>query len=342
MKESSIKKSNVTIQDIAESVNISASTVSRALNNHPKISQKTKEKVWEAAKQLGYLPNIPVYMQKKKNNIVIFLVDDLNNLASHTFILAAQEYLIEIGFQPLIKFMANNTLDGKFLETLKDIGVVGVISLLNDKQSKTKGFHGITGFKFPMVAIHKSSSGFPQVNVLPDIYNGAYLAANHLLKQGAKKIILIIGDTESSIYNDMQDGFKAAFIPNSKSRFTIIKKHLNKEALNYEFEQLIQEKIPFDGIITCNNFVASQLSTFLNSKNVKVPDDVMLISFGSETFINLISPGISTIEYSSENMGKTAAKQLVKIISNDPIENKLLIEPTKLIIRTSSMRILKP
>lgn len=329
---SKLPKKNITLQDIAESARISASTVSRALNNHPKISQKTKEKVWKVAKKLGYLPNIPVYMQKQKNNIVVFLVDDLGKLSTHEFIIAAQETLLKNGFQPLLKFLANNMPIEKFMEIIKEIDVVGIISLLNEKQL-------IPELKLPLISINKSDCGSPQVHVLPDIYNGAYLTANHLLNQGAKKLALIIGDSESSVFSDMEAGFRAAFASNPDSSFKMIKSDLNKEILKQEFEQILTEKIPFDGIVACNNDVACQLHAFLNSKDIKIPDEVMLISFGNETFVNLISPSISTIEYSSENMGRVAATQLTEIIIYKSTERKLLIEPAKLIIRASSLRV---
>ncbi|MFZ2430016.1 MAG: LacI family DNA-binding transcriptional regulator [Lutibacter sp.] len=325
------QKKNITLQDIAEATNISASTVSRALTNHPKINQKTKEKVWKVAKKLGYFPNLPVYMQKQKNNIVVFLVDDLSNLETHLFILAAQESLLKKGFQPLIKFVPNSLPNDKFLDLIKDIDVVGMINLLDEKKT-------IADFKVPIVSINKSDTGFSQVHVLRDIYNGAYLCANHLLHQGAKKLILIVGDSESSIYNDMEEGFKAAFTVNSESSFEILRSDLNKEILKQVFENIIKEKISFDGIVTCNNYVACQLHAFLQTKNIAIPDSLMLISFGNEPFINLISPGISSIEFSSENMGRIAADQLEEIINNEHVEHKFLIEPAKLIIRASSLK----
>jgi LacI family transcriptional regulator len=326
------QKKNITLQDIAEATNISASTVSRALANHPKINQKTKEKVWKVAKKLGYLPNIPVYMQKQKNNIVTFLIDDLGKFENHQFILAAQESLLKKGFQSLIKFIPNGLPADKFLDLLKDIDAAGAINLLNEKQS-------FADFHLPMVSINKSEAEFTKVHVLPDIYNGAYLCANHLLNQGAKKIALIIGDSENFSFRDMEDGFQAAFSSESESSNKIIKSDLNKEILKQVFEKIIGEKIPFDGIVTCNNYVACQLHAFLHSKNISIPNDIMLISFGNEPFINLISPGISTIEYSSENMGRIAAEQLAEIINNEQTEHKFLIEPAKLIIRASSLKI---
>ena len=75
MKKDKKKKVNVTVKDIADSIDISASTVSRALNNHPKISQSTKEKVWAAAKKLGYQPNIPAYMNPENSKTILYTLD---------------------------------------------------------------------------------------------------------------------------------------------------------------------------------------------------------------------------------------------------------------------------
>lgn len=335
------KKTNVTIQDIAEYVNISASTVSRALKNHPKISQKTKEKIWEAAQKLGYLPNIPVYMQKQKNKIVVFLIDNLLKSANHEFVLSAQEYLIRNNYQPIIKLITNDALDDSFLNIfMPDNDIVGVISLLDDAHLIGNKYQKIIDSNIPLLTINKSDDATSSGSVIPDIYNGAHLAVNHLLKQGAKNIFLIIGETDSSTYNDMEDGFNAAFKADSNVSLRVIKSSLKKDALKYEFERLIREKIHFDGIIACDNSVASYLHAFFTSKKINIPDKVMLVSFGNELVDRFMPSGISTVEYSSNNMGSNAANQLIKIINDIPIENNIIIEPVKLIIRSSSMRVL--
>lgn len=331
------KKSNVTVQDIAEKVNISASTVSRALNNHTKISQRTKEKVWEAAKQLGYLPNIPVYMQQQKSNFIIFLVDRLDHLENHVFITAAQKIILHNGFQPIIKLVTKDLLEQDLLKSIDSDDVAGVISLLNITSEKEKIYESIVNTNIPLVTTHSTSSKVSQLNILPDLYNGAYLATNHLLTQGAKNIVLISTDENLSRYKDMEDGFKSA-MSNSTSKFKILESNLSREALNYEFEQLLNEKVAVDGIITCNNLVACQLHRFLISKNISIPSEVMLISFGNESYLNFMLPSVSTVEYSAENLGITASKEMLELIKNKPSDKKLLVEPVKLIIRTSSMR----
>ncbi len=335
------KKKNITVQDIAESVNISASTVSRALNNHPKISLKTKEKVWKSAKQMGYLPNIPVYMQKQKNNIVVFLADNLQESTNHQIIDSAHGCLLKKGYFPIIKLLtAYDRLDEVFLDVLQNIDVVGIISLLEHDIALEKKYQIIIDYKLPLVVVNKSNSEIPSANILPDIHNGAYLGVNHLLKRGAKNIVLVTSDTGSSFDHDLRDGFDAASRSISDTEFMTIACELNYRVLKYEFEQLFDKNIMFDAILACNNFVAQQLFSFLNSKNIAVPEEVMIIAFGNDESKSFATSKISAIEYSSVNMGVSAAEKIEKAIKNEPIDNRLSIEPVKLIIRSSSMRIL--
>ncbi|PCH52842.1 MAG: hypothetical protein COC22_03510 [Flavobacteriaceae bacterium] len=331
------KKNNVTVQDIAKEVNISASTVSRALNNHPKISQSTKEKVWEVAEKLGYFPNIPVYMQQQKSNYIIFLIDNLQQKENHELISTAQNILTSKGYHSFIKFVPNNLLEFDLLESMKSSDIAGIISLLNSTPKTTKIFETITNKNIPLIKIHNSNVEDFQVSILPDLYNGAYLATNHLLKQGASNIALIIGNEDILQYSIMEDGLKSA-MSESKSKFKIVKSNLNKEALNYEFEQLVISSVKFDGIICCNNLVTCQLYNFLNSRNISIPDETMLVSFGNENYLNFMFTGITTVEYSSISMGKKAAQEIINLINNKNYDKRLLVEPTKLIIRTSSMK----
>lgn len=337
MEEFSKKKSNITVNDIAKAVNISASTVSRALNNHPKISQKTKEKVWKTAKKLGYFPNIPAYMQKQKSNIVLLLVDNLEKSATHDFIVSAQNKLTQKGFEPLIKFISKNE-HGYFsiIHTIKTVETIGIISLLEENKFTEEDYQLIIDLKLPLITFNKINSEIHHTNIIPDWYNGAYLATNHLITQGAKNILLIVDKYENSIYKELKNGSETA-ISNS-CELTILRSDSNKRSIQFEIDELLKRNENIDGIICSNNLIAHQSINYLKSKNIEVPTKVMLVSFGNElSCMNSSFPRATTVEYSSENLGIIAAKELIKLANNNPLENKLIVEPVKLIIRDSSM-----
>ncbi len=329
---------NITIQDIAESLKISASTVSRALKNHKKISQATKEKVWAVAKDLGYLPNIPVYMQKQKSNIVLLLVDDLNHPINLKTIHVINNELITRGYSAVIKLIGiEDTKNDSFVNVVENIDAIGAISLLVNEQTADCEYQILEKLKIPLVAINKSQSDIPNVNVIPDIYNGTYLAVNHLIKRGVNSIKLIIGEAENSLYNDMRDGFKSVI--NSKIERDMLVSNLRREDLNFEFEKLVKEKRMPDSFITCNGTIAQQLQSFLESQHINIPNEVMIVSFGIEHIPGVTLPQISSIEYSTSHIAEVAVNELVNLIKTKPVKNSLLVEPVKLIIKASSLKL---
>lgn len=325
------KRQHITIHEIAKSINISASTVSRALNNNPNISQKTKEKVWDVAKAMGYFPNLPEYMKNQKKQLV-FLVDSLNKKTNQEFISTVQKHLLKDGVEIFIQLIDT---EKKLIDFIENTKTTWIISLLPDTILTA---YTSTYFKernIPLITVNHSNATYATLSILPDFYNGAQIATNHLLRQNAKHIALIIDASDSQINSTIEQGFTSSFT-NNKSTYQVIKTKLDHRELTYLFEEFTNSNAAIDGFICCNNLVACQLTSFLKSKNIRIPKDTMIVSFGNETYINYLVPGISTIAYSPENMGKIAAQQLMKIINEQPIENKLFIEPLKLIIRGSS------
>ncbi len=333
------KRKNITVKDIAIALNVSAPTVSRALKNSHEISKKTKELIWEKAREMGYLPNIPVYMQKQKSKIILFLIDRLNDLSIEEIIGSAQNLLVERTFSPVIRFLnAGTGIKSDFTNILNNLDVSGVISLLEDNSLYKPLHQKIKTLGIPLITVNHSNSDLPDVNVIPDIYNGSFLATAHLLKRGAGNIILFT-DTKGTLQKDMENGIRAAMISFPDSQLKIIESENDPRILKYEFEQYLKFLKPTDGIITSNRNIARQLYNFLNSKNIDISKDVMLISFGNETINDISSSKISAVEFSAGHMGLHAAEQMLNLIEKKEIENKISIEPVKLIIRSSSMKL---
>ncbi|MEF3831518.1 LacI family transcriptional regulator [Flavivirga sp. MEBiC05379] len=329
------KKHNITIHDIAKSINISASTVSRALNNNPSISKKTKEKVWDIAKAMGYFPNLPEYMKNQKNQL-FFFVDNLNKKSNHEFISTTQKHLLKNNIEVFIQLIET---EKDLIEVLETTKLTWVISLLSDTILTKNVYPYFKEKNIHLTTVNQSSSSIATLSVLPDFYNGVQIATNHLLNQSVKHIVLIIDDCNSQINNDIEQGFASTLADNNYVTHQIAKTKLDHRNLIYLFEEFMNIKPFVDGFVCCDNLVACQLVSFLKSKNIRIPKDTMIVSFGNESYINYLNPGISTVEYSSKNMGKTIAQQLVKIINEGEeksLNNKLFVEPLKLVIRGSS------
>lgn len=340
-----MKKSNkkTTVKDIAIALNVSASTVSRALKNNKEISQKTKEVIWEKAKKMGYLPNIPVYMQNKKNKIIIFFIDTLSNSSHQKIIEKAQESLGKNGYNTLIKFLSSKKCSADLLsEILIDIDTIGVISLLENNQINTIIHQAIKNQGLPLVTVNRSISNIADINILPDMSNGSYLATKHLLNRGVKNILLITHFESRPYLKDLEIGINSALATSNYTSLSKLEIQSNYKNLNFEMNQFLKKPgSSVEAIITENYDTAFQLYHYLKNKNIIIPDDLMLIVFGSNQINEISLQKLTSVECSYTSMGNNAAISIDKLIHKKEIENTIIIEPTSLIIRSSSMKIFK-
>lgn len=335
------KKTTVTVHDIANEINISASTVSRALNNHPKISQKTKEKVWSAAKQLGYQPNIPAYMNRDSSKTICFMVPEINNAFYIDAIERIQEYVLKKGYNFYLAY-TNNSIETEksFCQSIINLNVEGVIVALFDKSEDISHLNSFLAHKIPTVFINKSDKTINATQIIPDIAHGTYKATKHLLSMGCKNIHIFTGNLQNPLYSDMIDGFSSAIVDSGGkySENQSFSESLNQKVINNHLSELLSlEELP-DGIITPNTQIGTQIVSWLNNNNFQVPEDVLLVSFESSKN-NLCSMAtLSAIQFSGSKTGKTAAKRLFEQIEKKKIKKETIIIPGKFIIKGSSMR----
>lgn len=333
-----IKK--VTVKDIAKTLNVSGSTVSRALKNNPEISQKTKEIVWLTAKKMGYLPNIPIYMQESKKKTILFLLDNLLDKSVSDILTTAQTFLQEKGYITIIKlYQKNQSLDKYGFTFLKDINISGVINLMTTQKSIVTINQYILEQNIPILVANRFIADTQVPCVIPDVYNGAFLASEHMIKRGAKSLAILINDNDSSYYSDIIRGFESSITSNIDISYEVIKYDSTLKHLPFSFQKLINNVIAFDGILICDSYIAQKLYFYLLSKGNNVPRKMMLVSYGNDIVNDLIyTKKITTIDYSLSSIGKNAAIAIDTIINGNLLEEKLIIEPVKLQIRSSTIQ----
>jgi len=342
LKETKKKKTNITVQDIAESINISASTVSRALNNHPKISQRTKEKVWKAAKKLGYQPNIPAYMSPNHTKTICFIVPEINNPFYQDAIDSIQVYAMNKKYNLYIA-NSNNSLaiEKTYSHSIINLNVEGVIVALFDKSADISHLNEFLDHNIPTVFINKTDQTLKATQIIPDILHGTYKAVNHLLSMGCKNIYIFTGDLKNPLYTDMVEGYRSA-LSESDIKFEknqIISGSLSQDDINYSLNKLFnQSNIP-DGIISPNTAVSTQIISWLKSKGYEIPKDVLLVSFEKNKYNACNTPALSTVQMSGSKTGKIAAEKLFKQIEKGKIVEETIIIPAKFIIKGSTMRV---
>ena len=334
------KKKKVTVNDIAKAVGMSASTVSRALSNHPKISSSTKDVVHKTAKKLGYFAGNSGYMQSGQTKTIIILVDHTQIHSAQTFVKAVQDALEKQDLQVLIKYLTDDDATSlKSLRQLSKFDTAGFISLLNDKRHLTQLSKLSTDYNIPLIIVNNANVEPEAIIISPDLFNGIMLILRHLLRVRAVHPVLI--SNPDFVYAEaLNDAFiEVADTFENKFEYYTLRVQNSYKELKFEIEQILKKHPETDAFITYNYDTALQLHYLLTSKHIKIPEDIKIVSFGDEDGQAYIFPKITSISYSLTEMGQTAAQQILNFIEKKSINNNLFIKPTKLIIRSSTMGI---
>ncbi|MCF8358473.1 MAG: LacI family transcriptional regulator [Prolixibacteraceae bacterium] len=339
-----MSKKQTTIQDIAKKLNITASTVSRAMNDHPKISKKTKALVWNTARELNYQPNtIASNLRKGKGNTVGMIVPRINRHFFSNVITGVESVLNPAGYNLIIcQSEENYEKEVENVKTLISNRVSGILISLSIETQNIKHLQKIIKSHIPLVMFDRVNEKLNISQVINDDEAGSYEMAIHLLGQGIKDIMWMGGPRSSSIYRNRYNGYKRALeehnifaeeMPCFEGSPTL------DSALNYMREFLKSGKCP-KAIFCTSDYMAMGTIQALYEKGLNVPNDVAVTGYSNEPFAGLISPKLTTVEQFSEEMGRATARLLLDQLlseSDEPVPRKIIIKP-KLIVRETTQK----
>ena len=337
-----MKFTQITIKDIAQKLNISPSTVSRALRNHPDIKPKTKELVVSLARELDYHPNsIAQSLQKKRTNTIGVIVPEIRHHFFSSVISGIEDVGYEAGFTIIV---CQSNEDSKREEinirALLSNRVAGLLISISQTTENDESFFMLQRRNIPFVFFDRVLKNFKTSKVIVDDFDGAFKAVEHLILSGYKRIAHLAGPQYISISNDRLQGYLFALqkynIPFENE--LVIYGGFNEEDGIIGLQKLLRlNKLP-DAIFAVNDPVA--IGTFIQIKEngLKIPDDIALIGFSNNPIASLIDPPLTTIAQPMYEIGQTAAKLLIEQIENskEPFEPKIEILKTQLIIRKST------
>jgi len=342
LKKDKKKKVNITVKDIADSIDISASTVSRALNNHPKISQSTKEKVWAAAKKLGYQPNIPAYMNPENSKTICFMVPEMDNEFYIDTVESVQNFAKSKGYNLYIAYTNNSIEQEKsFAKSIIKLNIEGVIIGLFDKSAESAHLSALIHHRIPTVFINNQDHNLKAVHISPDVSHGAFLAVNHLISMGCQSISVFINNRKNPYDAAIIDGYSSAISATDVAldEEMIFEDELLKENIYQYLDQLYENsKIP-DGIISPNNCTSKHILSWLKNKNLEIPKDLLFVGFSNDKNIPDLDVSLTTVQFSGSEIGEEAAKILFEQIEKSQVMDNTIVVPAKFIIKGSSLKI---
>lgn len=337
------KRTEKTIVDIAEELKLSISTVSRALNNHPNISVKTKEKVRKMANKLGYRPNaMAAGLRNSKSRTIGLVVPRISMFFPATISTVIQNKLYEHGYHVLI-CQSNDSLEQEIAlaETLYStrIDALAVSSTLY-----TTDFSHFDIFKdnnIPLVFFDRVPKDYQAKVVRGDDYLGGYTVTEHLIEKGCKDIVHISGPLTCSLYVDRVAGYKNALrkhkIPFQKSR--VFYQELTKENAQQACEKIFAKKPWPDGVFAANDTTAITILEYCRKLNLRVPEDIKIVGYSNDPRAEIITPTITSVDQFPALMGERVAAALLDLMqqpASTPQRYSEEIVPIELIERASS------
>lgn len=331
-----------TIKDLAKELNLSASTVSRALRDHPDISPLTKKRVISLANKLDYHPDsIAQSLQTQKTKTIGVIVPEIKQPFFASVINGIEELAYSAGYT-IIVCQSNENYDREVLytRTLVSHRVAGLLVSLSQTTQNLDHFKALQRRGVPIVFFDRVNDDIEASKVVVDDYNGAFAAADHLIKSGYKRIAHLAGPKNLSISKYRLKGYKDALKLGNRpyNEELVVYGGLDDTDGVVGFQKLLSLEILPDAVFAVNDPVATGAFLTIKEHGLKIPDDIALVGFSNTNVSSLLDPPLTTVEQPTYEIGKTAVQLLLAQINNSE-ENfvpQFEVLKTHLIIRGST------
>ena len=338
------KKQGVTIYDIAEELNVSPSTVSRALKGHKSIGDKTKKAILSLAKKRGYQPNvIAASLRNNRTNTIGVIISWINRPFISSLISGVETAANEMGYNVIIS-QSHDSYENELAnaQALFASRVEGLVVSLAMETTKYDHFQQFLNNDVPIVFVDRVPDTVHADKVVIDNYAAGFKATEHLIEQGCKRIAHIGGAQHRNVYKERQRGYLAALeqykIPVDEQLI------VNNDSLSAEEGTKISEFLlslpnPPDGIFSANDTAAISAIRHARKLGIRIPEDLAIIGFNNDPVSTIIEPPLSTVSHPAIEMGKIAANQVIEHKNNQEIVRSTnIVLETEIIVRESSDR----
>ena len=335
---------NLTLKDLAQKLGLSTSTVSRALQNNPAISDDTRLRVNKLAKKIGYYPDaLAKSLKNKKSYTIGVIVPEISHFFFSSVIDGIEDVTYKDGYTILVT-KSNEDFEREVLnlESLISNRVAGVIASISQNTKTGKHFYNIINRGIPLVLFDRVLDDLDVHKIVGDDFEKVYEMVNHLIDSGYQNIAYLAGPSHLNITMNRVDGYKKALIDNNIELMDglIININLNENDGFEGAKTLIREFPKVDAICCVNDPVALGVYKYLNKVGIKIPDKVGVTGFSNNPSSEIINPTMTTVDQQGYQMGKKAAEILLQKINNESIDSldKTHIIEGELIIRDSSRK----
>ena len=332
----------ITIKDIALALEISPSTVSRALNDHPNISEDTKKLVSAKAKEMKYQTNfIAAGLRTKKSNSIGILVPHITSSFFASAIDGIQKVVSDNGYFTII-CQSNEDFHNEVdqIRSLLSCKVEGIILSISSETKDYEHLETLQAYDTPFVFFDRVAPGFETPTVEANDFTGGFQAVEHLIKRGRKKIAHLGGPGILGISKSRYEGYLEAL---KTYDYEVNEDFVIFTDPDETHEEIIQKlfedpKNRPDALFTFSDELAVESILKLKSMGLNVPRDVSVVGFGNSNLCDIVEPHLTSVTHEPIAMGEAAADLLFKVIQKRHIPPHMmnLKFDSRVVIRDSS------
>lgn len=336
-----------TLKDIAQALNVSVATVSRALQDRPDISAETKSKVLALATQFKYQPNpLAQHLRLQKSNTIGVIVPKIVHYYLSTIISGVLDEAHRFGYQVLLcESRQLYAQEVESIQTLLRSGVDGILLNLSNETNEYDHIRRIQDAEIPLILFDKVSDEIEATKVVVDDFEGAFHAVEHLIEQGYQHIAHIMGPHSAYTSKRRSEGYQAALqhynLPLVPS-LIVEAVQVNQGEGFAIMEKLLHEHPELDAVFAVTDELALGAMEAAQAAGKHIPDDFGVIGFSDWQLAAVVHPPLSSVYQPGFELGQVATKCLVESIDanlkDETPSIKTHILKTSLRVRASSLR----
>jgi len=337
-------KRDITIYDIAKVLNLSPATVSRGLKDHPAINIKTRKRITDMAREMGYRSNnFASNLRRQKTNTIGIIIHELKSQFISSVLAGIEKVTAEAGYDLIIGHSSETyRKEAANAHNLFHKRVDGLIASLAFDTHDFDHFDPFIQKGIPIVFFDRVEELPYGTRVIIDNVKAGYEATAHLAQQGCRHIAHLTADLSRNVYAGRLQGYKQALKDNGLAfnPAHLLVNDLSEASAVRSAKQLLNMDPRPDGIFITNDFCAAVFLKTLKEAGIKVPEDVAIVGFNNDAIARLMDPQLTTINYPGEEIGEKAARSLLDQLTKrvSPLSTATIVIRSELITRASSLK----
>ena len=339
------RRHQTTIIDIARSIGVSNSTVSRALHGHADISPETRQAVLDMASKMDYQPNQLAYnLVKSRTNTIGMIVPEFHNPFFPNVIIGAHNVLTEAGYN--LTIMQSNESYPVEVSNTRTMLANRIDGLLISLTQETNNFDHLKVFEkrgIPLILFNRVCDNIAAPKVVVNDFDASFSAVEHLILNGYERIAHLGGPLTLLVSRERLRGYRAAMEKYGKTieENMIIQGMFSQQKARIYGKYLLELENRPDAIFAVNDSAAIEIMLMAMEKGIRIPEELGVVGFSDNPESAYIGPGLTTIRQPTMEIGMTTAQWILQMVDSDadislPLEKIL---NTELIVRGSSRRI---